>query len=146
MRWLGGPVTRAEAWRGMATVVGMWSLLGFGQFSVLDKASGRWIGRIGPWYPEGSPGREVGWMLAPEARGQGYAAEAATAAMDFAFDTLGWTHCRHIIHPENRPSQALARRMGASNEGPVSFPPPWQDRPAVAWGQSREAWRARRAG
>jgi RimJ/RimL family protein N-acetyltransferase len=144
MRWLGGPITRAEAWRGMATVVGMWPLLGFGQFSVVEKASRRWIGRVGPWFPEGCPRREVAWMLLAEARGRGYAAEAATAALDFAFETLGWTHCSHLIHPQNLASQALARKMGASLEGPVAFPPPWEDRPVESWGQSRETWRTRR--
>ena len=32
-------------------------------FSVIEKDSGRWIGRIGPWQPEGWPGTEVGWSL-----------------------------------------------------------------------------------
>jgi RimJ/RimL family protein N-acetyltransferase len=144
MRYLGGPVTRAEAWRAMAAVVGMWPLLGFSEFSVVEKASGRWIGRVGPWCPEGWPGREVGWMLLADARGKGYALEAATASMDFAFETLGWTHVIHVIDPRNRASQALARRLGSVLEGPVSLPPPWQDRPEEAWGQSRDAWRARR--
>jgi RimJ/RimL family protein N-acetyltransferase len=146
MRYLGGPVTRAEAWRAMAAVVGMWPLLGVSHFSVIEKSSGRWIGRVGPWFPEGWPGREVGWMLLADARGQGYAAEAATASMDFAFETLGWTEVIHIIEPGNAASQAVARRMGSSLQGPVAMPPPWHERPEEAWGQSREAWRARRRG
>jgi RimJ/RimL family protein N-acetyltransferase len=144
MRHLGGPVNRAEAWRAMSAVVGMWPLLGFSEFSVVERASGRWIGRVGPWCPEGWPGREVGWMLHAEARGKGYAIEAATACMDFAFETLGWTHVIHVIDPRNQASQAVARRLGSVLEGPVSLPPPWDDRPEEAWGQSRESWRARR--
>ena len=45
---------------------------------------------MGPWSPEGWPGTEVGWSFLREAGGKGYATEAATAAIDWAFDALGW--------------------------------------------------------
>ncbi|NPC84790.1 GNAT family N-acetyltransferase, partial [Pyxidicoccus fallax] len=59
-RFLGGVGPREVAWRGMATMAGSWALLGFGMFSVLEKSTGRWVGRVGPWKPEGWPGTEVG--------------------------------------------------------------------------------------
>ena len=34
-------------------------------FSVFEKDSGRWIGRLGPWEPHGWPGKEVGWGIVP---------------------------------------------------------------------------------
>jgi RimJ/RimL family protein N-acetyltransferase len=145
MRYLGGPLARSEAWRMMAAVAGMWSLLGFGQFSVIEKARGAWVGRAGPWYPEGWPGREVGWMLLPEVRGHGYATEAATAAMDFAFETLGWDRVIHVIDPRNTASHAVARRLGSALIGPVTLPGSRRDWPVEAWGQTRYQWRAGRA-
>jgi RimJ/RimL family protein N-acetyltransferase len=144
MRFLGGPMVRAAAWRSMASVAGMWTLLGFGQFSVIEKATGRWIGRAGPWMPEGWPGAEIGWMFLRSTWGNGFASEAAVAAVDWAFETLGWTKVIHVIHPQNAASQAVARRLGSALLGPVKLPAPFDGAPAEAWGQSRDRWRGRR--
>lgn len=70
-------------------VAGSWSLLGFGMFSVLERDTGRWVGRVGPLHPDGWPGDEVGWGIARGAWGRGYATEAAAAAMEWSFDILG---------------------------------------------------------
>jgi RimJ/RimL family protein N-acetyltransferase len=142
-RFIGGPQPRAAAWRGFMTMAGAWAMTGFSMFSVIDRASGRWLGRIGPWRPEGWPGPEVGWGLVRAAWGQGYAFEAASAAIDWAFDHLGWDEVIHSIDPANAPSQALARRLGSTNRGPGRLPEPLQDEPVDIWGQTREAWRAR---
>src|SRR6188768_2340194 len=121
-RFIGGPLARPAAWRGMATMAGSWTLKGFGMFSVIEKASGRWLGRVGPWQPEGWPGTEVGWSLVRRAWGQGYAYESAEAAIDWAFDALGWTEVVHVIASDNTRSQALAARLGSANSGPTRMP------------------------
>lgn len=144
-RFIGGPVPRGAAWRGMATMAGSWALHGFGMFSMVDKASGRWIGRTGPWQPEGWPGTEVGWGILKSAQGQGYAYEAAVASIDWAFDELGWDDVIHCIDPANVASRRLAERLGSVNRGPGKLPPPFEAYPVDVWGQSREQWRARAA-
>jgi len=101
MRFLGGVQDRATAWRTMCGMAGAWIVRGFSMFSVIERASGRWIGRVGPWQPEGWPGTEVGWGILPEFAGQGLAREAAVAAIDYAVDTLGWSDVIHTIHPDN---------------------------------------------
>ena len=73
MRHLGGVEPRSAAWRSICTVAGAWTLRGFSMFSVIEKATGRWVGRLGPWMPEGWLGTEVGWGLAREVWGRGYA-------------------------------------------------------------------------
>jgi RimJ/RimL family protein N-acetyltransferase len=143
-RHLGGVKPRPVSWRSMATMAGSWMLNGFGMFSVLEKDSGAWIGRIGPWSPDGWPGTEIGWGLARSAWGKGYAAEAAAATMDFAVDRLGWTDIIHTIAPENGASQGLARRLGSANRGPVRLPAPYESLAVDVWGQTAEQWRARR--
>lgn len=60
MQYLGGVQSPAMVWRMLTSVAGAWHLYGFHMFSVLDKASGAWIGRIGPLQPFGWPGQEVG--------------------------------------------------------------------------------------
>ena len=143
MCFLGGVKPRAEAWRGMATLAGSFVIRGYAMFSVIDRASGEWLGRIGPWFPEAWPGTEVGWGLKRSAWGKGYATEAAIAAMDFAFDRLGWDEVIHTILAANTPSIAVAKRVGSRYLRPGHLPAPI-DIDLDVWGQSRAEWRARR--
>ena len=130
-KYIGGAQPRGGAWRGLATMRGSWALLGFGMFSVIEKASGRWIGRLGPWQPEGWPGK-------------GYATEGAAASIDWAIDTLGWTDVIHCIDPDNTPSQQVAKRLGAVNRGPGKLPAPYENAPVDLWGRTAAEWKARR--
>ncbi len=142
---LGGPQPRASSWRGFMTMAGAWSLTGVAMFSLIERDSGLWVGRAGPWHPEAWPGTEIGWSLHPAAWGRGYATEAATAAIDYAFDVLGWERVIHCIAPDNLPSQRVAERLGSQPVGPTTLPPPFEASPVEMWAQSRTAWRARRA-
>jgi RimJ/RimL family protein N-acetyltransferase len=142
-RFLGGVQPAATAWRGFMTMAGAWSLTGVSMFSVVERDTGLWLGRIGPWRPHGWPGDEVGWGLHPDAQGKGYGVEAATAALDYAFDVLGWEDVIHCIDPDNTPSQRLAERLGSRNLGPARLPPPFHELTVDAWGQSRADWKAR---
>lgn len=143
-RFLGGAQPAATAWRGFMTMAGAWSLTGVSMFSVIERDSGLWLGRIGPWRPHGWPGTEVGWGLHPEAQGKGFGVEAAAAAIDYAFDVLGWTEVIHCIDPDNLPSIRLAERIGSYNQGPTRLPPPFEQLSIERWGQTRDEWRARR--
>lgn len=143
-KFLGGAQPAAVAWRGFMSMAGAWSLTGVSMFSLVERHTGLWLGRIGPWTPHGWPGTEVGWGLHPDAQGKGYGVEAATATIDYAFDVLGWTDVIHCIDPDNTPSQRLAERLGSYNQGPTQMPPPFHDLPVDKWGQTRAEWRARR--
>ena len=150
MRFIGGVAGRDSAWRVMAMLTGGWALLGYSMFSVIEKETGRWIGRLGPWRPGGKeggwPGDEVGWGLMASAQGKGYAAEGAAAAIDWAFESLGWDRVIHCIHKDNAPSIALAERLGSRRQREdVPLPPPSQETVVDIYGQTRDEWRARRA-
>jgi len=145
-RYLGGVQPRSTAWRGMMQVAGAWSVQGFSMFSAIEKATGRWIGRLGPWQPEGWPGPEVGWGLAHEAWGRGYALEGAVAAIDWAFDTLGWDEVIHSIESGNAASRRVAERLGSTIVRSEPLPPPYEDHFVDIWRQSRAEWLARRPG
>jgi RimJ/RimL family protein N-acetyltransferase len=146
MEFLGGAVHRATAWRAFASNVGSWVLRGHGMFSVIEKSTGTWIGRIGPIRPECWPGTEVGWGLIHQAWGKGYATEAATACIDWAFNHLGWSDVIHCIDEQNVNSRKVAQRLGSRLlRANVSMPPPYEDDKQVSiWGQSCKEWRARR--
>lgn len=145
-RFIGGAVTRAEAWRRFLWQPGAWLVQGFGMFSVVEKAGGQWLGQIGPWKPEGWPGNEIGYAFHPRAWGKGYATEAGTAAVDWAFAHLGWDDIIHCIDPGNVASQNVAKRLGSTLKGPGKLPPPFQDVPIEVWGQTRAQWFASRGG
>jgi RimJ/RimL family protein N-acetyltransferase len=145
-RFIGGHLPRAAAWRKFLQQPGAWMIQGFGMFSVIGKDSGEWLGQMGPWQPEGWPGTEVGWAFRRSAWGRGIATEAAVAAIDWAFDNLGWPEVIHSIDPGNHASQVLAGRLGSRNLGPGKLPAPYEDVAIDIWGQTREEWRARRAG
>jgi RimJ/RimL family protein N-acetyltransferase len=125
------------------TMIGAWHAQGFAMFSVIEKQSGLWIGRLGPWHPEGWPGREIGWAIARNYWGRGYASEGATAATNWAFDNLGWTDIIHSIAPANVASQRVAQKLGSRYLGPGTLPAPYAEDPIDLWGQSREEWRSR---
>lgn len=142
-RYLGGALDRAGAWRNMCTMAGAWAVRGFSVFSVIEKSSGRWIGRVGPWQPEGWPGTEVAYSLAREVWGKGYAHESAAAAIDWVFKDLGWTEVIHCIAPANKKSQRVAARLGSRILRQARLPAPL-DVEVDIWGQTRDEWLARR--
>jgi RimJ/RimL family protein N-acetyltransferase len=110
MRFMGGPLDRADAWRQMAFITGHWELRGFGLWVV--EREGELIGRIGLLNPEGWPGLEVGWLLGRQAWGNGYATEAARAAVEYAWRELGVQQLISLIAPDNTASAAVAGRLG----------------------------------
>jgi RimJ/RimL family protein N-acetyltransferase len=112
-RFFGGPKSRAVAWDGLAMAVGMWSLRGCGLFSVIERETGQWVGRVGPWVPEGPGLAEVGWAILPSRWGRGYAGEAAEGAVAWVFDQLNWDEARHRIDTANLASIAVAQRIGS---------------------------------
>jgi RimJ/RimL family protein N-acetyltransferase len=140
-RFIGGVAPRAVCWRQLMTMIGSWHAKGFAMFSVIERSSGRWIGRLGPWEPEGWPGTEIGWSIVRDCWGKGYAVEGSAAATDWAFDTLGWTDMIHSIAPANVASQRVAQKLGSRNLGPGRLPPPYSEAPIDLWGQTREEWR-----
>ena len=144
MRFLGGPQPKSIAWRGFMSTAGAWAIQGFGMFCVFEKSSGRWIGRVGPIQPEGWPGTEVGWGLIKDVWGRGYAGEAASAALDWAFDHLGWTDVIHCIDAENVASQNVARRLGSTILRTDRLPAPIDEEIEV-WGQTAAQWKAHKA-
>lgn len=141
MRYIGGKAySRLEAWRHMAYHVGHWHLLGFGHWAVEEKASGRFIGRMGFLHPEGWPGFEVGWTLARESWGRGYATEGARKMLEYAFTEMNRDHVISLIHPENKGSIRVAEKMGETVEGRTEV----LGIPVLIYDISRDAWRGNR--
>ena len=117
----GQPLDHVEAWRQMALIMGHWSLRGFGLWAVEERSTGALMGRVGCWEPAGWPGFEIGYALAKPFWGQGYATEAAQAALRYARDVLARDRIISIIRPDNAASIRVAERLGAASEGFITF-------------------------
>lgn len=141
MRYLSGkPLSRMEAWRQMAVLVGHWHLRGYGHWAVEEKASGKFIGRIGFLNPEGWPGFEIGWTLSAQAQGKGYATEGARRALEYAFTELKREHVISLINPQNQASIRVAERLGEKLEGRTEL----LDTEVLIYGIDLDTWRAKR--
>ncbi|MFK7957658.1 MAG: GNAT family N-acetyltransferase [Lysobacterales bacterium] len=138
MKYLGSaPLDRAKAWRNMAMVMGHWQIRGFGFFSVEEKTTGDWVGRVGPWYPVGWPKAEVGWLTSPEHLRRGFAAEAAKASIQYAFGELGWPEVTHVILDGNVASVSVAEKVGSRYIQTLQGLPGVTDTPVHVYGQQR---------
>ena len=132
------PQPRMDRWRQFASYLGHWQIRGFGFFSVEEKVTGDWVGRVGPWMPEGWPGIECGWSIKSDYWGNGYAPEAAIASIKWTFaqfPDLG--RIISVIDPGNENSQAVARKIGEEKSGEIfEF---WTYKLDV-WAAERAAW------
>ena len=111
---LGGPFNREQAFDQLAEIAGHWQLRGYGRWMVADRQTDEAMGIVGIYYPVGWPEPEIAWSVFKTAEGRGVAYEAALAARDYAYGTLGWTTVISLIDPANTRSLALAARMGCT--------------------------------
>jgi RimJ/RimL family protein N-acetyltransferase len=119
VRYLGGePHSREETWRRLLMCAGLWPTLGYGYWAVERKEDGVMVAQVGfsdfkrGMTPsiEGLP--EMGWILAPDAYGQGYASEAVAAGLTWADETLQPPEIVAIIDADNAPSIRVAEKAG----------------------------------
>ncbi len=117
-RFIGGaPEGRAQAWEKFLRGPAFWALLGYGLWSIEERATGAFVGQVGfgrferdmkpplPDVPEGA------WVLTADHHGKGYAKEALRAALVWADVALRTPICC-IIAPDNNPSLRLAASAG----------------------------------
>ncbi|ALD21353.1 GNAT family N-acetyltransferase [Hymenobacter sp. DG25A] len=118
-RFLGGkPHSEEDVWRRMLSHMGHWAMLGYGSWSIEEKASGRFVGTVGFFDVQrdltpsikGTP--EAGWVLAPRLHGRGYASQALQAALAWADEHLPAPRTTCIIDPGNNASLRLAHKFG----------------------------------
>lgn len=128
---LGGPLHEDQGFTEFAATVGLWLLRGHGLWTVTDRA-GTVLGFVLIGFEPGDRAPELGWLFLPEARGRGYAAEAAEAARAHALGAAGLPELVSYIATTNATSRRLAERLGAWCEGTIADP----DSGAVA-----EIWR-----
>ena len=109
--------SRHRAWESFLRNAGHWQMTGFGQWAVIEQHSRRMIGQVGFFFSTDSLADDLdeypqaGWLLVPQAQGNGYALEAARGAHEW-FDRVYPNKLIARISPDNPNSLKLAERLG----------------------------------
>jgi RimJ/RimL family protein N-acetyltransferase len=115
-----------------------WAERGHDLIAMIERSSGRFVGRTGlKYWPEFNE-TEVGWVLNRAAWGHGYATEAAGAVIDWGFQTFPLPYITAMIRPDNGRSLGVARRLGLT---PIREDSVFEI-PVIVHGISRETWGA----
>ncbi len=107
---------RQDAWDEFANYSAGWVLHGHGLFTVLRRADGQIVGFVILGLEWGDYEPELGYMFDPDFQQQGYATEAATAVRDYGFELLGKGKFVSYIGPQNKASNAIAAKLGATRD------------------------------
>jgi len=146
-------LTRGESDELVDRIGRHWAEDGVGLWAVERRDDGAFLGFTGLASPRFeaafTPCVEVGWRLAAEAWGHGYATEAARAALAFGFEVRGLSEILSWTVPANLRSRAVMERIGMTHDPADDF-----DHPNIAVGSplrrhvlyrlSRKRWLATR--
>ena len=150
MRWLGGAKSRVDLDRAVDERFIRWQQeRGFTFWVVERKADGELLGLCGLKLADdvGSPVAgeyEVAWRLREDSWGQGYAKEAAIAALDFAFGRLGAERVVAVTVAGNAASWGLMERLGMTRRPDLDYQgPEWAEGRVITYLIERDEWRAR---
>lgn len=150
MRHLGGVQPRAEVEAGIARLAACADAHGFTFWAVERREDLAFLGFCGlkPVRPEQTPEAfrgaiEIGWRLRADAWGQGYAREAAGAALDLAFGRFGLPRVIAMTVPPNSASWGLMRRLGMQARPDLDFDMPVHGR-HIIYELEEQAWTASR--
>ena len=132
---VGGPIGREDTWRRLLTGSALWPLTGIGMWAVERRSDSATIGHLGffDFLRDSEPSIagtvEMGWILAPEAQGQGLASEACTAILAWFEEHFGRHPMWAMISPGNDPSMRLAEKLGFQRQPDGTY----RDKPQTYW-------------
>jgi RimJ/RimL family protein N-acetyltransferase len=133
MEYFPGRLDRAESDARATRIRGHFARHGFGLWAVEVPGVADFVGFVGlvrcDFEAPFTPCVEIGWRLAHEHWGHGFATEAALAALDFGFQRLGLEQIVSFTVPANRRSRAVMERIGMTRTPADDF-----DHPAIPEG------------
>jgi RimJ/RimL family protein N-acetyltransferase len=140
----GVPYSRDEAIENSERSVRLWTEYGLGPWAAVERATGRWVGRIGlnllaDWL---GPDRwEVGWELDPKFWGRGYATEGGTEAIRFGFEIATLRGIISVTQADHAASRRVMEKCGLTFREQVR----WRNHECVWYAIDRESWSQQRA-
>jgi len=153
VEFLPGPLTRHESDAMVERIEAQFEARGFGLWALESRETGAFLGFVGLLVPRFdahfTPAVEIGWRLAREAWGRGYASEAAREALAFGFERAVLDEIVSFTVPANERSQRVMQRIGLRRDPADDF-----DHPGLADGHplqrhrlyrlTVEQWRSQR--
>ncbi len=128
VKFIGGKVsTSQQTWARVLNYAGHWQLMDFGYWVVEEKFSGKFVGEVGfaDFKREMEPSidgvPELGWAIAPEFHGQGYATEALRSVINWGDSHFENSRTVCIINPENLVSIKVAGKCGYVQKDIASY-------------------------
>jgi RimJ/RimL family protein N-acetyltransferase len=101
------------ALKNMGDMLRQWEVRGYGQWSVIEKATGHVIGSVGFFHPQMKwLGVDLGWVLHRSRWGHGFATEAATATLGWVWDNTSIDRIISLIAPDDCRSIRIATKIG----------------------------------
>jgi RimJ/RimL family protein N-acetyltransferase len=142
--YIPGKASPPRAWvdRYIARHLKHWQARGCGHWAVVARSSGQLIGWNGLEYLPELDETEVAYLLSRAVWGQGFATEAAWAAVGFGFEQCGLEQITGLVHPENRASIRVLEKCGLTFSDPLHL---W-DTDLLRYRISRAVYRARLGG
>lgn len=133
MRYFPAVLTREESDAFAAAIMTRMDQRGFGLWAVETAGTRDFIGFVGlampTWEAHFMPCVEVGWRLARRFWNQGYATEAARAALAFGFDHAKLPEIVSFTSLQNTPSRRVMEKLGMTTNPADDF-----DHPRIAEG------------
>ena len=118
---LSGIADRRTAWRSFAAGAGFWMLHGAGWWGVELTGTGELVGTVGAFFRETSPELELGWTVYRRFWRQGFASEAAAAALAYGFEKHKPRRVIAHISAANAASVGVSQKIGMHYETDVDF-------------------------
>lgn len=126
MEYFPHPLSRAESDAFVDRIIAEWAECGRGLYAVELRGEGRFIGYVGlhraTFDAPFTPCVEIGWRLAADVWGRGYATEAARAVLRDAFGRLGLRRVYSFTAAVNGRSERVMRRLGMRSLGGFDHP------------------------
>jgi RimJ/RimL family protein N-acetyltransferase len=141
MRYIGkGQVrSRQDTEMGLQRLMQHQAQHGFGLWAVVRQSDQAFLGWCGLKYLDSTPEIEVGYRLAQNAWGQGFATEAAIASVNYGFAVLELDRIVAIAQPANRASRRVIEKLGMQYEKAARF----YETDCVYYAVNRDRWQAK---
>ncbi len=136
MRFIRAPQNRAESVNWLNLVSSRWASDRIGFCALIEKQTDKFVGWCGLWQLKETDELEIGYAIAKEFWGKGFATEAARAFLKYAFDRLKPDKIVGVAEPENVSSRRVMEKLGMQFVRLGEF----YNRELAQYAISRESW------
>ncbi len=136
MRFIRAPQNRVETVNWLNLVSSRWESDHIGFCAIIEKQIDKFVGWCGLWQLKETSELEIGYAIAKEFWGKGFATEAARVFLQYAFEQLKFDKIVAVAEPENLSSRRVMEKLGMKFVRLGEF----YNRELVQYAINRESW------